>query len=161
VNAYSLPDPDQNFDSEFAEAFDQAEAAADRLPLPRGRYACRIARIERFQSRSGTPGIKLEFRVAKGEHEGRRLWLDCWATTNALPRTKRELAKLGIATSAQLAAPDWPRLGRLRLFVVATVRTGDDGRQWNDVAGFEVQGIDDEPAPHPFDVPLNQTRREG
>jgi hypothetical protein len=158
---YSLPSDDETFDSEFLEAFDKAEAAADRLPLPRGRYACRVVKIERFQSRSGTPGIKLGFRVAKGEHEGRRLWLDCWATAAALPRTKRELAKLGITTSAQLATPDWPRLGRLRLYVTTTVRTGDDGRQWNEVAGFDVQGIDPEPAADPFLVDDNAEPTEG
>jgi hypothetical protein len=161
VNAYSLPDADESFDSEFAAAFDSCQAAPERTPLPAGIYNVRLESGERFRSRSGTAGHKLTFRVHDGEHSGRRLWLDSWLTAAALPRTKAALSKIGIVEAKQLNEPLPAAAKRLQIQAKVVLRTADDGSAFNEVRDFRVVGIDPEPAPHPFDVPLNQTRREG
>lgn len=63
--------------------------------------------------------------MMEGEYAGRRLWMDRYLTPDALPYTKRDLAKLGIDT--------WAKLERLfpanRLVCRLTVvlRQSDDG----------------------------------
>jgi hypothetical protein len=69
---------------------DETEVAADFVPLPSGAYDCHIEAVELFNAKTGTPGLKLTFRVAEGEHVGRYVWHDLWLTPAALPRTKRD-----------------------------------------------------------------------
>jgi hypothetical protein len=98
-----------------------------------------VASGELATSRNGTPGYKLKFRVLGGDFAGRFLWHDSWLTDAALPRTKRDLTKLGIVTSEQLERPIPPGI---RCSVSVTLRTCDDGVERNEVRKFEVLGID-------------------
>ena len=82
---------------ELARAFDQAKAAEDFGPLPKGEYTFRILSGELFTAKRGTPGYKLTLEVTEGEFEGRRTWADYWLTPAALPMTKRDLAKIGVS----------------------------------------------------------------
>jgi hypothetical protein len=67
------------------------------------------------------------------------LWLDCWLTAAALPRSKRDLAKLGITTPEQLEQ-QLPR--GLRCKVTVALRRDDSGVERNEVRSFEVIGVD-------------------
>lgn len=73
------------------------------------------------------------------DYRDRKLWLDCWLTPAALPQSKRDLAKLGITSPAQMEQPlpKW-----IRCNVTAVVRRDDDGIERNKVQTFEAVGID-------------------
>lgn len=127
--------------------WETTEAAGDFAPLPAGEYIAHVTAAELFNSRTNsTPGVKLTFRVAEGEHVGRLVWHDCWLTEAALPQTKRDLLKLGISSLELLDRP-LPRGIRCRVKV--TLRTADDGTQHNRVRSFDVVGID-APEADPF-----------
>src|SRR5262245_35874352 len=85
--------PDNGRDA-LEKSWAATEAAGDFAPLPPGEYACRLVSGELFNAKSGTPGYKICFEVAEGEHAGRRVWHDVWLTAQALPMAKRDLAKL-------------------------------------------------------------------
>ncbi len=121
--------------------WEEASEAVDYAPLPPGVYDCHVVKGERISSRSrNTPGYQITFSVVDhDEYAGRRCWLDCWLTANAMPRSKRELGKIGIKSSAQL---DQPLPFGIRCKVKLTVRTDDSGKKRNSVAGFEFLRID-------------------
>jgi hypothetical protein len=115
-------------------------AADDFKPLPSGQYVARIVSGELFTSRSNhTPGYKLTFRVLEGEHAGRQFWHDLWLTPAALPMTKRDLAKLGVAAVEQL---EQPLPHGIRCKVKLALRRDDDGTENNRVRSYEVLGVD-------------------
>jgi hypothetical protein len=120
------------------KAWGETEAAADFAPLPRGEYEAVLVQSGLFNSRSGTPGVKLEFEVRAGEFKGRKFWHDLWLTTAALPMSKRDLLKLGIKELADLEKP----LPALVCKVVLSLRTNDDGVEFNRVNRFEVVGAE-------------------
>ena len=130
------------------EQWDETEAAADFTPLPAGTYAAHVQCVELFNARTGTPGVKIQFRVAEGEHAGRMLFHDLWLTPPALPQTKRDCLKLGLDSLERLeSATVLP--GRIRCKVRAALRTDDSGEQFNRVRGFDVVGVD-KPERDPF-----------
>lgn len=135
------------------DAWNTTQAAAELSPIPPGEYICHVVSGEGCLSRSSTPGFKSCFRVIEGEHSGRKVWHNLWLTVDALPMAKRDLAKLGIKDLAQL---DEPLPYGIRCKVRVTRKTGDDGRDYNDVQRFETVGIDPPPAnpfPPPQDLP--------
>lgn len=135
------------------------DAAGELDPLPAGDYVAHIIAGDLETSRTNrTPGYKLTFRVCEGPHTGRQFWHDCWLTPAALPQTKRDLAKLGVADLDQLEQP-LPRGIRCKCKVA--LRRDDDGVEYNRVRRFDVVGIDpperDEFAPvdAPVDAPAD------
>ncbi|MCB9852653.1 MAG: DUF669 domain-containing protein [Phycisphaerales bacterium] len=130
----------------IATAFDRTDAAQDFEPLPGGEYETHVVGLDPFESRTGTPGVKLTFRVVDGQHAGRLFWSDLWLTEAAMPMTKRDLAKLGITTLDQLEG-DLPPGIRCRCKVA--LRTDDDGVTFNRLRRFDVVGIDT-PQADPF-----------
>jgi Protein of unknown function (DUF669) len=128
----------------------ETEAAADFAPLPSGTYTCRVIAGELFTAKSGTPGYKLTFRILDGEHAGRQVWHDLWLTPAALPMTKRDLGKLGVTDPGQLESP-LPT--GIRCSVKVALRRDDEGTQYNRIRGFDVLGIDADPAVDPDFAP--------
>ncbi len=132
---------------DFNDTWNATTAAGEFGPVPRGVYACRITKGQLESSRSkGTPGYKVEFTIIEGDFQGRKLWADFWLTPAALPQSKRDLAKLGITSPAQMEQPlpKW-----IRCSVTAVVRRDDDDVERNRVRSFEVVGIDT-PKADPF-----------
>ncbi len=123
-----------------ASAFDRADAAEDFQPLPVGDYTAHLAEISPFESRSGTPGVKMTFRVCDGAHAGRLFWSDLWLTEAAMPMTKRDLGKLGIKSLDQL---DEPLPALIRCECKLSLRRDDYGNQFNRLKHFEVVGVDE------------------
>jgi len=121
------------------------EAAEDFAPLPPGEYVAHVQGVELFNARTGTPGVKIAFRVAEGEHVGRLVWHDCWLTPAALPRTKRDCMKLGLDSIDRLEGAS-VEPGRIRCAVRVALRTTDDGATFNTVRRFDVLGIDEPPS---------------
>jgi Protein of unknown function (DUF669) len=122
------------------QAWDRTEAVGDFEPLPGGEYTCRVISGEPFNARQkGTPGYKLAFEVTEGEHADRRVWHDLWLTPQALPMSKRDLAKLGITTLEQL---DDPLPSGILAKVRVAVRKDDDGNQFNRIKSFDVIGVE-------------------
>lgn len=144
----SLSDILHNDDREsIARAWDSTSAAPDFAPLPKATYVCHLVGCELFNARTrGTPGVKLTFQVIDGEHAGRKVWHDIWLTPAAMPRTKRQLEKFGVTSFEQL---DQPLPRGIRCRVKVTLRTTDDGTDYNEVRGFDVVGIDP-PETDPF-----------
>ena len=143
---------------ELARLFAETEAAGDLVPLPRGKYRCRIAAGELTASKSAKPGFQLTFLVDEGEHKGRRVWHTCWLTPAALPMTKRDLAKLGVTSLDMLERP-------LPAGIVAEVnialRADDAGAERNRVVSFDVVAVLADPtADDDFASPTNSTTTE-
>ena len=144
--------------NELARQFDEAEAAGDIRPLPRGTYRCRISDGELGTSKGGTPGYTLTFTVDDGEHKGRKLWHSAWLTPAALPMTKRDLAKLGVTSLDML---DRPLPQGIVCEVKVVVRVEDDGIERNRVSSFDVvELLADPTADDDFGSPA-VTDREG
>lgn len=123
------------------EAWDSTAAAGELEPLPPGEYIAHIVAgtLENAKTR-GTPGFKMTFRVCEGPHAGRQFWHDIWLTEAALPMAKRDFAKIGITSLAQLENP-LPR--GIRCKCKLTLQRADDGAEFNRVRSFLVVGIDE------------------
>jgi hypothetical protein len=137
----------------LARQFDEAEAAGDMVPLPRGTYRCRLTDGELVTSKGGTPGYQVVFTVDDGDHKGRRLWHTAWLTPAALPMTKRDLAKFGVTSLDML---DRPLPGGFVCDVKVALRVDDDGLERHRVVSFAVVAVltdptadDDFPSPLP------------
>lgn len=136
------------------DTWNTTSAAGDDRPIPPGEYVCHAVAGGLFNAKTkGTPGYKIAFDVIEGPHAGRRVWHDVWLTPAALPRAKRDLARLGVTSLDQLERPI-PE--RLRCVVRVTVRNDDGGRDYNHVQRYEVIGIDAAP-PNPFAPPAPAT----
>lgn len=126
---------------DLKQLWNNTEAAGELAPLPPGEYVAHIVGGSLESSRTNaTPGYKLTFRVCEGPAEGRQFWHDCWLTPAALPQSKRDLGKLGVASLEQLETP-LPR--GIRCKVKLALRRDDDGNERNRVRSFEVVGIDE------------------
>ena len=136
---------------QLAENWNHTAAAGDFAPLPAGIYVAHVQSVELFNARTGTAGVKIQFKVAEGEHAGRVLFHDCWLTPAALPQTKRDCGKLGLMTLDQLETANVPP-GRIRCKLRVTLRTDDNGEQHDRVRQFDVLGVD-EPAADAFAPP--------
>jgi hypothetical protein len=144
---------------DLARQFDEAEAAGDMVPLPRGTYRCRLTDGELVTSKGGTPGYALTFTVADGDHKGRRLWHTCWLTPAALPMTKRDLGKLGVTSLAML---DGPLPAGIVCDAKVVVRADDDGVERHRVVSFAVvEVLADPTADDDFASPLPSSGKEG
>jgi hypothetical protein len=142
----------------LARQFDEAEAAGDMLPLPRGTYRCRVTDGELVTSKSGTPGYTLTFTVDDGDHKGRRLWHTAWLTEAAMPMSKRDLAKFGVTSLALL---DRPLPGGFVCDVKVALRVDDDGVERNRVVSFAVVAVLADPtADDDFASPMHATPTE-
>lgn len=126
--------------------WEKTEPAKDFVPLPRGTYVAHVVSGELSKAKTGTPGYKLTFKVIDGEYAGRQVWHDLWLTSPALPMTKRDLAKLGIA---QLEQIDEPLKPGIRCKVHVALRCDDDGTESNKVRSFDVIGQDPDPTVDP------------
>jgi len=143
---------------ELARQFEEAEAAGDMMPLPRGTYRCRITDGELVTSKSGTPGYSLTFTVDDGEHKSRRLWHTLWLTPAALPMTKRDLLKLGVTSLDMLDRPLPPGIV---CDVKVALRVDDDGVERNRVVSFNVVAVLADPtADADFGSPMPATTTE-
>jgi hypothetical protein len=142
----------------LARQFDEAEAAGDMLPLPRGTYRCRVTDGELGTSKSGTPGYTLTFTVDDGDHKGRRLWHTLWLTAPAMPLAKRDLAKLGVTSLDML---DRPLPGGFVCDVKVALRVDDDGVERSRVVSFAVVAVLADPtADDDFASPMPATPTE-
>ena len=132
---------------DIADAWNTTTAAGDDDILPRGEYVADITKGEAIESRSNrTPGYRLTFEVADGDHKGRRFWHECWFTPKAMSRTKRDLGRLGVTSLEQL---ERPLPGVFRCRVKLNVRRDDDGNESNRVRTFDVIDFR-KPTPDPF-----------
>ncbi|MBI4717161.1 MAG: hypothetical protein HY763_05095 [Planctomycetes bacterium] len=129
--------------------WERTDAASEFSPLPSGTYIAHLDSAGLHTAKTGTPGVKLAFRVCEGDYAGRFVWIDLWLTPAAMPQTKRDCLKLGITAIDQLDGLE-VEPGRIRCKVRVALRRDDDGTERNRVRGFDVLGIDGPPAPDPF-----------
>lgn len=129
------------------DRFDLTEAADDFGPLPKGTYVALAMGGKLDQARTGTKCYTVEFKVLEGEFTGRRLWMTKYFTPDALPFTKRDLAKVGIDNKAKLAAP-FPA-NRLVCKLLVALRKSDDGTERNEIKNLDVIRVQ-EPTADPF-----------
>jgi hypothetical protein len=127
---------------EIRRQWESTEAAGEFEPLPSGTYECHIHSAELFNAKTGTPGVKVQFRVCDGEHVGRCVFHDCWLTEPAMPGTKRDLAKLAITDIEQLDNIDIPP-DQIRCSVRVARREDDNGESYNRVRRFDLIRIDE------------------
>lgn len=124
--------------------WNDTQAADEFSALPAGTYKCRLIAGQLSKASTGTPCFRLTFEALEGEYAGRRIWHSVWLTEAALPLAKRDLAKIGIATLAQLEQPI-PQGLICELRVV--LRVDNDGIEYNRVRALAVTGTE---APDPF-----------
>lgn len=142
-------------DGDLYTKFDSVEAAAENELLPPAWYTCRLDDIRPDQSaKKLTPSVTLEWTVIEGDHAKRKVWQSLWLTENALSRTKRDLAKLGITNLDQIE-------DGITAKITASVLVGerrDDGGEYdpkNEIRRFkvlaveELDGVDDDEFPPP------------
>ncbi len=122
---------------DLRRAWDQAEEAEDYKPIPTGWYTCSVKDISLFRSRKETPGVKVVFAIAEGEHAGRSVFHDAWLTPAAMPMTKRDLGRLGISNLDQLENGEHAS-ARMRYTVHVTRREDSDGVPYNCIRSFEA-----------------------
>lgn len=72
--------------SEVAEGFE---------PLPEGEYEARVAEITLEEGPKGKYG-KIEFEIASGDFDGRKLWLNASHAPKALWRSKGTYIRIGV-----------------------------------------------------------------
>jgi hypothetical protein len=128
------------------DAFDTTDAAAEYTPIPPGTYTARILRGEYCSTRAGADAYRLRFEVMDGPLAGKSVIRTWTFGPKALPYTKRDLAPLGLTTTAKLLSP-FPESGReyvVRLVVL--LQRGDDGIERNDVKKIDVLRVDESPA---------------
>ncbi len=135
------------FDS-FDDLWNNTEAAPDDEPLPAGMYKCLVVSGGLSRSKGkGTPTYKLTLEVIEPHaFARRRVWADIWITPLSIERSKRELAKLGVITPAQVREPLRPGIV---VDAKGVQKTLDDGRVFNEVKQFTV--ISDGPPPGALD----------
>jgi hypothetical protein len=122
----------------LARAFAEADVAGELAALPRGEYRCRVTNGELVTSKGGTPGYRITFTIDTGEHKGRRVWHTGWLTPAAMPMTKRDVGRLGIASLEQMELPIPPGIVT---DVKVVARVDDDGTERNYVTGFTVVDV--------------------
>jgi hypothetical protein len=125
--------------------WDNVAPAPEFGPLPPGKYVAHLTDKTFATASKGTPSVKLTFAVCEGDHQGRKLFFDVWLTDAAKPQARRDLAKLGIASKAQLESP-LPASKRIRCELRVIIEESDKGNTYNKVRGFEAVGVDDVPA---------------
>lgn len=138
----------------FNDLFNSTQPAPDDFePIPAGTYRCLVADGKISPpAKTGSSSYKIEFLVLDGAYRNRKFWLDSWLTKAALPRTKRDLLKLGINSRE---AMDHPLRSGIVADVKVALRTEDDGRQHNRVNAFKV--VEDAPPPGTFDPDEDET----
>lgn len=134
---------------DFGDAFDAFDNAPiePTQPIPPGKYEVEVLRSEIKRAKTGTPLYRLSLAVRDGEHAGRKLWKDFFLTENSAGRSRRELAQLGITTSAQMREP--LPVGFIALAVVGVENDDRTGELRNIVVNLTKLRIDP-PAADPF-----------
>jgi hypothetical protein len=120
--------------------WDATEAAAEFQPLPPGKYRALLVDGRLAESAANkTLSYKLKYEVLEpAVHAGRKIFHDMFLTPNALPVSKRDLAKIGITDPRQLRQP--PPAGIVVDLKIAQRKgqKGDDDTMFNRVSSFEV-----------------------
>ena len=128
------------------DGFDAADAAPEYAPIPPGIYSARILRGEYTSTRAGADAYRLRLEVTEGPQAGKSVIRTWTFGAKAMPYTKRDLAPLGLTTSAKLLSP-FPEAGREYLVrLVVALQRGDDGIERNDVKKIDVLRVDESPA---------------
>jgi hypothetical protein len=140
-----------------------AESAECRVPgeadcllpgfVPAGDYKAIVTDTEPFTAKTGTPALFVHFTIIEGRYAQRSVTKKLWLTTKAMPRTKRDLQKLGITAWEQAYYP--PPWGILCKVTVKNECWHNERRntdQWNAIVeDFNVVGLwDPEPCPLPL-----------
>lgn len=133
-----------NGDDDLFRQFDDAQAADDLKPLPKGLYVVVALSGELTTAKTGTRGYRVNFKVIEGEHAGRRLWRTWHLTPAAMPYTRRDLAKIGIDNGDKMKRPLPADRFVCKLSVV--LRTGDDGIERNEISNIELLRVQEPPA---------------
>ena len=131
---------------DLARQFEGAEPAAEYSPVPAGTYEVDFIHGELCSSQTGSTGYVCQFVIAKGEHQGRRLWHTFWLSERAIPYSKRDMEKLGITSLKQCEEPVRPGV---YCMVNVVVRTDDGGTPRNRINKIEVGGLRDDPMGDP------------
>jgi len=138
------------------DAFDTTPPAPGMEPLPAGTYTAVIAHGELVQTKSGSDGYRIRFRIVEGPYAGRIAFRTWSFSERALPYARRDLGQFGLTTSAQLLAP-FPEVGReYRVKLWVALQRGDDGREFNDVKRVQLITVGPTTAP-PTDPPAPTT----
>jgi hypothetical protein len=133
-------------------AFDSTPPAPEMEPLPPNVYVAVVVHGELVRTRSGCDGYRVKFRIVEGPYAGRFAFRTWSFSERALPYARRDLAALGLTSSAKLlgAFPEPGREYRVKLWVA--LQRGDDGRTFNDVKRVQLITVGPTTAP-PTDPP--------
>jgi hypothetical protein len=120
------------------DAFDSTPPAPEMEPLPPGVYIAVVVHGELVQTRSGSDGYRVKFRIIEGPYAGRLAFRTWSFSERALPYARRDLGQFGLTTSAQLLA-SFPEVGReYRVKLWVALQRGDNGHQYNDVKRVQL-----------------------
>jgi hypothetical protein len=110
------------------------------VDVPPGTYLATLKQSRVVQStRTGNVGVTLWWKIAR-RSGGRTVWRTLWLSPGALPRTKRELALLGVHSSQDLDKdPPVPLGARCRLVIDSRMQR--DGCYETQVVRWDVVEI--------------------
>lgn len=128
-----------NGNESWRQIWDEVTAAQQYDALPSGLYEAEPTKREMFKAKSGTPGLKVTWRVVAGECEGRRVWQDLWLSAKALPYTKRVLAEL------RMTSPDDPLPDGVICAVQVAKQQNDQGTAYNEVKRVKFLRVEENP----------------
>ena len=127
-------------EAEWRKMWDEVEAAQQYDALPSAVYEAEPTKKEMIASKRGTPGLKLTWRIAAGEFQGRRVWQDVWLSPAALPMAKRVLTELG------MSSPDAPLPDGIVCAVQVVRQVNDNGTAYNEVRKVKHLRTEENPA---------------
>ena len=108
-------------------------------PLEGGVYEAELISKKRHLAKSGTEGVKLEWKVLNGQYAGRRVWQDLWITERSIAFTKRQLYKL------QIFDLDGNSPSGIIAAIEVIKRTKDNGQCFNEVKRAEYVRTEQDP----------------
>ncbi len=143
--------------SNLAAQFDTTTPAESPEPVPAGEYPARAVDARLGENRRGTPVYSMRIEITDGEHAGRRLMWRAYLSPAALPHSKRDLARLGLDSFAQLESGAVP--GGLLMARVA-LRKDDSGAVFNEVRTLDPAAHKATPPAPPPACPAAQPQPE-
>jgi hypothetical protein len=113
-------------------------------PLPPGRYLAEIVASEMRSNRSGRGShLELEFAIADGEHDGRRLWTRLnvdHPNDTAVRIAKQDLASICRAVGIDRLTDTEELHGKTLVVVLRATRRNDTGEQTTEIRGYAPPG---------------------
>lgn len=143
TNTFQNENNNDGDDKNLESLWNSSQPAPDDEPVPRGNYLTKIVEGKRGQANNGTKFYQTKHIIQDGDRTGQAVFQKYWLTNNAMPRTRRELAKHGITSFEQL---DSPLPAELVCETRIVIEESDDGYRSNKIVRLKVVRVEEKRA---------------